>query len=61
MVDACVVRLANSVTWFAPGSHALLPDTRSRAFENVYFAGDFVRSSHGSWSQEKAYARHANS
>ena len=55
VVDACVVRLANSVTWFAPGSNALLPDTKSKAFENVYFAGDFVRSKHGSWSQEKAY------
>ena len=30
-------------------------DTRSAAFGNVYFAGDYVRSKHGSWSQEKAY------
>ena len=55
VIDAAVVRLANSVTWFAPGTYPLLPKTESKAFDNVYFAGDFVRSTHGSWSQEKAY------
>ena len=55
VVDAAVVRLPNSVTWFAPGSYALLPKTKSTAFDNLYYAGDFVKSTHGSWSQEKAY------
>jgi len=55
VIDSAVVRLPNSVTWFAPGSYPLLPSTTSTAFENVKYAGDFVRSTHGSWSQEKAY------
>jgi uncharacterized protein with NAD-binding domain and iron-sulfur cluster len=55
VLDSAVVRLPNSVTWFSPGSYPLLPATRSTAFENVKYCGDYVRSSHGSWSQEKAY------
>ena len=31
-----------------------MPDRRSAAIPNAYFAGDLVRTRHGSWSQEKA-------
>ena len=55
VIDAAVVRLPAAVNWYEPGSYARLPDTRSAAFSNLYYAGDHVRSSHGSWSQEKAY------
>ena len=55
LIDAAIIRLPNSVTWFAPGSNALLPETKSSAFDNVYYAGDFVKSKHGAWSQEKAF------
>ena len=32
-----------------------MPDAQSESMQNVYFAGDLVRSRHGSWSQEKAF------
>ena len=50
-----MIRIPAGVTWFHPGSHALLPKCRSEAFDNLYYVGDYVRSRHGSWSQEKAY------
>jgi uncharacterized protein with NAD-binding domain and iron-sulfur cluster len=55
VVDAAVVRIPAGVTWFYPGSHALLPAGRSATFPNLRFVGDYVRTAHGSWSQEKAY------
>lgn len=55
VLDAAVVRLPNAVNWYFPGSFRLMPETKSTAFQNVFFAGDLVRSRHGSWSQEKAY------
>ena len=55
VTDSAVVRIPGGVTWFFPGSHALLPQGRSGAFRNLHYVGDYVRSSHGSWSQEKAY------
>ena len=33
----------------------MLPPGKSAAVENLYYVGDYVRSRHGSWSQEKAY------
>jgi len=53
--DAAVVKLPRAVNWYSPGSYASMPDTVSGAIPNAYFAGDLVRSRHGSWSQEKAY------
>lgn len=50
-----VVRIPAGVTWFFPGSHALLPPGKSSALSNLFYVGDYVRSTHGSWSQEKAY------
>ena len=55
VVDSAVIRIPAGVTWFYPGSHALLPPGRSRAAGNLLYVGDYVRTGHGSWSQEKAY------
>lgn len=53
--DAAVVRLPGAVNWYYPGSHTDMPEVRSEALENAYFAGDIVNTRHGSWSQEKAF------
>jgi uncharacterized protein with NAD-binding domain and iron-sulfur cluster len=53
--DAAVVRLPEGVNWYFPGSYADMPDPKSTSLANVYFAGDIVRTRHGSWSQEKAF------
>lgn len=55
VIDAAIVRLPNAVNWYSPGSYDFMPDVKSEAFGNVYYAGDIVRTRHGSWSQEKAY------
>jgi uncharacterized protein with NAD-binding domain and iron-sulfur cluster len=55
VIDAAVVKLPQAVNWYSPGSYANMPDVRSKELPNVYFAGDLVRSRHGSWSQEKAF------
>ncbi|ASC70414.1 Amino-oxidase [Halomicronema hongdechloris C2206] len=54
ILDHSVIRIAQGVTHFAPGSYRyLLPGTTS--FDNVYMSGDWIVTRHGSWSQEKAY------
>lgn len=54
IVDHAVVRIPQGVTHFAPGSYRyLLPATTS--FDNLFMAGDWIVTGHGSWSQEKAY------
>lgn len=55
VVDAAVVKLPNAVNWYFPDSYRDMPDLKSKALSNVYFAGDLVRTRHGSWSQEKAF------
>jgi len=55
VLDAAVVRLPGAVNWYFPGSYEKLPSVSSDTLPNVYFAGDLVRSRHGSWSQEKAF------
>lgn len=55
VIDAAIIRLPQSVNWYYPGSYSNMPDMRSSSIRNVYFAGDIVRTRHGSWSQEKAY------
>ncbi|KAL9189919.1 hypothetical protein ACHAXT_009594 [Thalassiosira profunda] len=55
VLDAAVVRLPSAVNWYAPGSYAHMPDAQSSSIPNVFFAGDLVRSRHGSWSQELAF------
>merc|ERR1719482_2019355 len=53
--DAAIVRLPNAVNWYFPDSYKDMPDVKSSSLKNVYFAGDLVRTRHGSWSQEKAF------
>lgn len=53
--DAAIVRLPEGVNWYFPGSYADMPDLKSTSVSNLYFAGDIVRTRHGSWSQEKAF------
>ncbi|NMF83935.1 FAD-dependent oxidoreductase [Nodosilinea sp. P-1105] len=54
IIDHSMVRIPQGVTHFAPGSYRyLLPATTS--FDNLFMAGDWIVSRHGSWSQEKAY------
>ncbi|MDZ7957382.1 MAG: FAD-dependent oxidoreductase [Aulosira sp. DedQUE10] len=54
VIDSSVIRLANAVTHFAPGSYRyMLP--ASTSFANVFMSGDWIVTPHGSWSQEKAY------
>ena len=55
VIDAAIVRLPNAVNWYYPDSYKKLPSTQSTTFSNVYFAGDLVKTRHGSWSQEKAF------
>ena len=55
VVDAAIVRLPNAVNWYFPGSYQDMPNLRSDSLNNVHFAGDLVKTRHGSWSQEKAF------
>lgn len=55
VVDAAIVRLPDAVNWYFPGSYHDTPELQARSLANVYFAGDIVRTEHGSWSQEKAF------
>lgn len=55
VVDAAVVRLPEGVNWYFPGCYKDMPDVQSSSVDNLYFAGDIVRTRHGSWSQEKAF------
>lgn len=55
VINAAIVRLPNAVNWYFPGSYKDMPNLRSDSIKNVHFAGDLVRTRHGSWSQEKAY------
>jgi len=59
VTDAAIIRLPQAVNWYFPGSYTSMPDVHSSktsdGIPNLYFAGDIVRSRHGSWSQEKAF------
>jgi uncharacterized protein with NAD-binding domain and iron-sulfur cluster len=55
VIDAAIVRLPDAVNWYFPGSYKDMPQVKSESIANVYFAGDIVRTRHGSWSQEKAF------
>jgi len=55
VVDAAVVKLPDAVNWYFPGSYKDMPDLKAKSVLNLYFAGDIVRTRHGSWSQEKAF------
>lgn len=55
VIDAAIVRLPSGVNWYFPGSYKDMPDLKSESLRNVHFAGDLVKTRHGSWSQEKAF------
>ena len=55
VIDAAIVRLPNAVNWYFPDSYRDMPSVQSDSFSNAYFAGDLVKTRHGSWSQEKAF------
>ena len=54
VIDSSVVRIPNGKTGYAPGSYSNAPST-STSIPNLFIAGDYVRSEHGSFNQEKAY------
>ncbi|ERM96271.1 hypothetical protein AMTR_s00001p00161700 [Amborella trichopoda] len=54
VVDQVVVRFPKSVTHFFPGSYKYML-RGSTGFSNLFMAGDWIITRHGSWSQEKAY------
>ncbi|KAM0949815.1 putative phytoene desaturase (zeta-carotene-forming) [Dioscorea sansibarensis] len=49
-----VDRFPNSATHFLPGSYKYMM-RGSTSFPNLFMAGDWIVTRHGSWSQEKAY------
>ncbi|MEG3437640.1 FAD-dependent oxidoreductase [Pannus brasiliensis CCIBt3594] len=52
--DYSVIRVRQGVTHFAPGSYQYLLSAKA-GIPNVFMAGDWIITDHGSWSQEKAY------
>ncbi|MFM6138301.1 MAG: FAD-dependent oxidoreductase, partial [Sphaerospermopsis kisseleviana] len=54
VIDSSVIRLANAVTHFAPGSYRYLLPAKT-SLNNLFMSGDWIINRHGSWSQEKAY------
>ena len=54
VVDSSVIRVKEGVTHFFPGSYQNLLSARTN-IPNLYMSGDWIVTSHGSWSQEKAY------
>lgn len=54
VLDRAVVRFRKAVTHFFPGSYQYLLRGNT-SFPNLFMAGDWIITDHGSWSQEKAY------
>eukprot|EP01024_Parvocaulis_polyphysoides_P000412 TRINITY_DN10100_c0_g1_i1.p1 TRINITY_DN10100_c0_g1~~TRINITY_DN10100_c0_g1_i1.p1 ORF type:complete len:200 (+),score=13.92 TRINITY_DN10100_c0_g1_i1:44-643(+) len=54
VVDYSVVRVRQGVTHFSPGSFSNMLNSHT-SFDNLFCAGDWIVSEHGSFSQEKAY------
>ncbi|CAM6113091.1 unnamed protein product [Calypogeia fissa] len=54
VVDQAVVRFSKAVTHFSPGSYQSMMHG-STSFPNLFMAGDWIITQHGSWSQEKAF------
>eukprot|EP01026_Neomeris_dumetosa_P068523 TRINITY_DN6713_c0_g1_i4.p1 TRINITY_DN6713_c0_g1~~TRINITY_DN6713_c0_g1_i4.p1 ORF type:complete len:540 (+),score=73.11 TRINITY_DN6713_c0_g1_i4:110-1729(+) len=54
VADYSVVRVRQGVTHFSPGSFSNMLNSRT-SFDNLFCAGDWIVSEHGSFSQEKAY------
>lgn len=49
-----IARFPKSMTHFIPGSYKYMM-RGSTSFPNLFMAGDWIISRHGSWSQEKSY------
>eukprot|EP00752_Nemacystus_decipiens_P008853 g7900.t1 len=54
VVDYSVVRIAQGVTHFSPGSYDSMP-TCATPIPNMFMSGDWIVNDHGSFSQEKAF------
>jgi uncharacterized protein with NAD-binding domain and iron-sulfur cluster len=54
VTDYSVIRVRQGVTHFAPGSYQHLLRGKT-SIPNLFMAGDWIVTDHGSWSQEKAY------
>nr|ALQ56926.1 phytoene desaturase [Crocus ancyrensis] len=54
VLQQIVTRLPESATHFFPGSYKYMM-RGSTSFPNLFLAGDWVVTRHGSWSKEKAY------
>lgn len=54
VIDKEIERFPKSLTHFFPGSYKYTMQG-STSFPNLYTAGDWIISRHGSWSQEKSY------
>lgn len=54
VTDKEIGRFPNSLTHFFPGSYKDMM-RGSTSFPNLFMAGDWIITRHGSWSQEKSY------
>lgn len=53
IIDYSIVRVPQGVTHFSPGSYQHLLKVNT-CIPNLFMAGDWIITDHGSWSQEKA-------
>jgi uncharacterized protein with NAD-binding domain and iron-sulfur cluster len=54
VIDRSIIRVNGGVTHFSPGSYQYLLKAQT-SIKNLFLSGDWIVTSHGSWSQEKAY------
>ncbi|KAJ4829555.1 hypothetical protein Tsubulata_017165 [Turnera subulata] len=54
VIDKEIVKFPKSITQFFPGSYKYMM-RGSTSFPNLFMAGDWIITRHGSWSQEKSY------
>ncbi|KAM7253528.1 hypothetical protein ACFE04_021682 [Oxalis oulophora] len=54
VIHSEIKRSPKSLTHFFPGSYKHMPRSAT-AFPNLFMAGDWIITRHGSWSQEKSY------
>lgn len=54
VIDRSIIRVNGGVTHFSPGSYQYLLKAQT-SVKNLFLSGDWIVTSHGSWSQEKAY------